>query len=114
MYFSSKKLLQLGLAFVFIYAGVSMLVHPQDWIGFVPPWLEFGFITRELFLYANGLLEILLASAFLLGRWQKQIGWFAFLHLLLIVFVNGESGFLITFRDVGLSFSALAYAYIKT
>src|SRR3989338_9632270 len=110
----TKRFLQLGLAFVFLYAGISMLQNPQNWIGFVPPWLEFGFITRELFLYANGFLEILLGLAFLLGRWQKQIGWFAFLHLLLIVFVNGEAGFLITFRDVGLSFSALAYAYIKT
>ena len=109
----TKRFLQLGLAFVFLYAGISMLQNPQNWIGFVPHWVEFGFITRELFLYVNATLEILLGLAFLLGRWQKQIGWFAFLHLLLIVSVNGTSGLIITFRDIGLAFSVLAYAYLK-
>lgn len=112
-YLTSNILLRLALASVFLYAGASQFLNPFAWIGFIPTWLEYGFITRELILYSNASLEILLGIAFLMGRWQKTVGWFAFLHLLLITLVNGTVGFLITFRDVGLAFAALAYAYLE-
>lgn len=112
-YLTSNILLRLALASVFLYAGVAMLLEPSSWIGFIPRWLEYGFITRELILYANAFLEILLGIIFLAGKWKKAVGWFAFSHLLLIVAVNGTVGFLITFRDMGLAFTALAYVYLK-
>jgi hypothetical protein len=108
-----KLFLQAGLAFVFFYAGISILQDPQSWLGFVPTWLEFGPITREMFLYANAIFEITLAFAILSGKRQKLFGWLAFAHLLTIVGVSGISLLPITFRDIGLAFAALAYAYLK-
>jgi uncharacterized membrane protein YphA (DoxX/SURF4 family) len=104
-----KYLLQLGLALTFLYAGINSLMHPSDWIGFVPAWLgNFG-IASSTFLFTHSIFEIVLSVWLLSNKKIRIAGLILALDLLAIILVNGfsQSVFPITFRDIGLFFTAL-------
>ncbi len=42
----SRWLLILGLAFICFYFGVQTFLHPQDWLRYVPNWIE-GWFTFD-------------------------------------------------------------------
>lgn len=108
-YLTSHILLRAGLGFVFLYAGIASFLQPDIWISFVPAWVEDLAIARDTALYLHAMADIALGVLFLLGKWQKWVGLIGFVTLFLIVFVNGTELLLVTFRDVGLAFAALAY-----
>ena len=93
--------LRVGLAFVFIYAGINSLLNPSAWIGFVPVWIDtIPLISREVFLTIHGLFEIVLGLALLFGIYKKLTAALAFLSLAGIIIFFGIND--ITFRDLGL------------
>ena len=47
---------RLGLGFVLIYAGVASFLVPENWIGFVPQWIEIA-ASRDAFLMVHGALD---------------------------------------------------------
>lgn len=109
---NKKYLLQFGLAFTLLYAGISALVHPYDWIGFVPMWItQFG-ITREFALRSHSVVEILLAVWLLSNKKINLAGLVTALDMAVILLANGfgRGTFLITFRDAGLLFMAIYLA----
>lgn len=108
--FSINFVLRFGLAFVFIYAGVSSLLAPADWIGFVPEWSENFGITRDFALKVHAFADLALGLWLLSGFLGVLAGLVAFVWLLTITIVGGPPLLLITFRDIGLAISALAYA----
>lgn len=102
-------LLQIGLAFVLLYAGIDSFRYPDDWIGFVPKAVNNYGLTRQSFLQIHAAAEILL-GVWLLSNWKiRLVSFLVALDLAAIIIVNGlgRSVFLITFRDVGLLFAAL-------
>ncbi len=102
--------LRIGLAGVFLYAGVNSLLNPTAWIGFVPQWVEsVPFLTRELALMIHGVFEILLAFILLIGFWKRLASILAFLSLAGILIFYGVDD--VSFRDFGLL--AAAYALIQ-
>ena len=108
-----KYLLQLGLAFTLIFAGVDSLRNTADWVGFVPVWIEHFRISRELLLHVHAVTEIIL-GLWLISGWQLRLAAaITALDILGIILANGLSRtiFLITFRDVGLFFMALYLAW---
>ena len=112
MPFTKKYLLNFGLAFTLFYAGIAAFMNPFDWIGFVPMWVEKFGTSRELALHMHSVAEILL-GVWLLSNWKVQwAGLVVALDILVILLVNGFSGgvLLITFRDVGLLFTAIYLA----
>lgn len=111
----AKYLLQIGLAFVLIYAGVDAFLHPFDWIGYVPHWVQFFHLSRAQFLHLHSAAEIIL-GILLLANYKLRIAAFlVFLDLLAIVIFGGFSRavFLTTFRDIGLLFMAVALVLIS-
>lgn len=111
-----QYILQLGLAFTFLYAGIDSLTHPQDWIGFVPGWIHTLGITKELALRGQSFAQILLA-VLLLSGWKKRIvASIIALNILVIILVNGfgRDIFPVTFRDVGLLAIAVYLAMPET
>lgn len=104
---SAGIVLRLGLAFVFAYAGIAMLLEPENWIGYVPLFVKniLGAQT-ELFLYLHAAFEIVLAVWLLWGRWLKWAALVAFLDLAAITVFN-LSLLDVVFRDVGLALAAL-------
>ncbi|MCL4357544.1 hypothetical protein M1512_01450 [Patescibacteria group bacterium] len=103
--------LRLGLALVFIYAGVGSLLHPYEWIAYLP-----GFLTRHFaaltLIKLFAVFELLLAAWLLSGKLIKYCGIVCGSTLVLIVLFN-LSQLIITFRDIGLVFMALALVFVS-
>jgi uncharacterized membrane protein len=95
----------LGLGIVFVWIGVDILYHPDNWIGFVPPELPFG-TDRHLALRINGMMDVGLGILLILGLFMKLVSALAAFHLIGILLGQGIDAVLI--RDVGLLGAALA------
>jgi uncharacterized membrane protein YphA (DoxX/SURF4 family) len=104
-------LLRLGLAFVFGYVAIASLVHPNDWVGYLPQQLK-TIIPALTLLKLFSIYEILLALWLLSGKFVKIAALVTAMTLAGIVVTN-PSQFAITFRDVGLIFAALALFFTK-
>jgi len=109
---SAATILRWGLAFVFFYAGIAGLLDPQDWIGYMPPFVG-NIIDPKIALTAFSFYEIVLATMLFAGRKLKIASLFAVATLLGITIFN--IGLMdVVFRDVGLIFAALAlYELVK-
>ncbi len=104
----SRWLLQLGLAFVFVYAAIDSYREPGAWSAYLPHFLT-GYFSDAHVLDAFGLFQIVLAAGLFWSRTRFYAAVIATLMLFGIVVTNLAS-FLITFRDLGLAFTALALA----
>ncbi len=104
-------LLRIGLAFVFLYAAIASFVRPDDWIGFLP-----GFATTivdpKLLLDLFSIAQIVLAVWLLTGWWLRYAALFAAAMLAGIILAN-PTQLLLTFRDIGLLFAAVALAILS-
>lgn len=99
-------LLRVGISIVFLYAGISSLLNPDGWIGFIPLFIT-SIIPANTFLIIYSIFQILLSLWLLSG---KQIFWasiLAALTLILIITFNLESLDLI-FRDIPIFLSSIA------
>ncbi len=111
MNLDSSFFLRLGLAFIFIYAGVSAFFNPEAWIGFVPGFIG-NTIMRGYFLFVHDIINLGLGLWLLSGKRQFYAAIISCLMLAGIILTNLGS-FLVTFRDVGLLFAAVALAVIN-
>ena len=101
---NKKYILQVGLAFTLLFAGISSFLYPNDWVGFVPLFVEKFKVSQLMALHIHAVVEIIL-GLLLLTNWQlKLVALVAALDMAAILIVNGfgQGIFLITFRDVGL------------
>ncbi len=103
---AAATILRWGLAFVFFYAGVDALLDPSSWMGYLPAFLASSF-SPQLLLTGFAAYEIILAVWLFAGRKLRWSAMFAVVTLAAITVLN-FSAFLVTFRDVGLAFAALA------
>ena len=105
-------LLRVGLAFVFLYAGIASLQQPLEWEGYVPHVVSSMLgITNGLRVIAIG--EIILGMWLLTGKYAKYAAAVSALMFAGIILVNLNQ-LLITFRDIGLLFAALALYFLET
>lgn len=104
-------LLRAGLAIVFIYASISSLKNPQDWVGYLPQVAK-DLVSADVLLKAFSVYELALAVWLLSGRYVAYAGVLSALTLSGIVLSN-FSLFAITFRDVALIFASLALVFAK-
>lgn len=102
-------MLRLGLAFVFLYAGVSSLQHPLEWAGYLPSFMA-TMSAAATFIKVFAVAELLLALWLLSGKFVRYAAGIAVLLLAGIVLAN-PANLIITFRDVGLVFMALALVF---
>jgi uncharacterized membrane protein YphA (DoxX/SURF4 family) len=104
-------LLQLGLAIVFVYAALSSLVSPRDWVGYVPDFIQL-ILPAEVVLVGLSVVELVLAVWLLSGVYVRYAAVVA-AALLAGVTISNLSLLPISFRDIGLFFAALALAVMK-
>lgn len=104
-------LLRLGLAFVFVYAAAGTLLHPHLWQGYLPAFVQ-KWPLVHLLLKGLALYEIALAVWLLSGRYVKYAALLCAATLAGIILAQPQD-LIITFRDVGLVFMALALAAIE-
>lgn len=107
-----KYLLNLGLAFVLIYAGIDQILNPLDWVGFLPSWLPTFGQSKVTALLPHSILAITLGLALLSNLKVRWVAGLTALFLASIVLGDGfdRGFFLITFRDVGLVCAAIYLA----
>lgn len=107
----ASLLLRIGLAAVLVYASVSSLISPQDWIGYLPHILT-SLIPGDLLLRIFSGYETALAVWLLSGIYLRYAAGLAALTFSGIFFSN--LGLLvITFRDITMIFASLALMVMK-
>lgn len=109
----SSWLLRVGIAFSFLYAGISAYIEPINWIGFLPLWLQ-----DNSPIPADTMLLIFLVFEIILGVWILS-GFKTFYASLLsavvisLITISNPFQFIILFRDVVIFFSSLALAILN-
>lgn len=104
-------LLRAGLAVVFLYAGISSLQHPLEWVGFLPTFLTKAIAATTL-IKVFAIYELVLAVWLISGKLLKYSALLCALTLAGIIVTN-PSQLITTFRDVGLAFMALALFFAE-
>lgn len=101
----SFLLLRIGLACVFLYAGIASFQNPDAWIGYFPLILR-KMIPENILLQGFAGYEIFLGLWLLIGRALRVSSLLAILTLVGVIGANWKLADII-FRDVGLLFCAL-------
>lgn len=109
----AEIVLRIGIALMYVYSGLDLIRHPNDWVGYVPQWVS-NLVTTvvpiETFLLIQGIGELAIAAvllAWFLPRIAVRIGsTLAFVEMASILAFVGIN--LVTFRDIGLCAAALA------
>ncbi len=104
-------LLRIGLAAVFLYAAVDAFREPQAWIFYVPHFTT-HFISAKTSLDAISVAQIVLAVGLLVGKYLRVLAVISVALLGGIVIFNLNT-LLLTFRDIGLLFMALALFFVE-
>jgi uncharacterized membrane protein YphA (DoxX/SURF4 family) len=104
-------LLRIGLAIVFLYAAVSSLQHPVEWIGFLPKFLTKA-VDGTILIKFFAVYELVLATWLLSGKFLRYCALLCTPTLGGIVVMN-PSQLITTFRDIGLTFMALALVFVE-
>ncbi len=103
--------LRIGLAVVFLYAAVSSMLEPQNWIGFIPDFIK-SIIPADIFLVLFSVYEFLLSLWLLSGRKGFYSAILSALTLAAIIFFN-FTVLEIVFRDIAIFFAAIALAILS-
>ena len=104
----ASTLLRIGLATAFIYAGISALVLPIQWAGFLPDFLfEWGIAIQVLTVFS--FFELFLAAWLLSGRKTRMAAIISAAVLVAIIIPNLNATDII-FRDVAIFFAAASLA----
>ncbi len=101
-------LLQLGVAFAFIYPAISAWIEPNNWIGYFPIWMK-GYVEDAILLHAFGATEIIIGLWILYGKKIFIPSILASLYLTAIIVLNWQS-FDVIFRDVSILTASVALA----
>lgn len=99
-------LLRIGIAAVFLYAALGATFQPDNWIGYIPPFVNMFFPAKQL-LIGFSFFQFLLCIWILTGWQGFYAGLVAAITLLAIIIAN-LSGLDIVFRDIAIFFAALA------
>ncbi len=98
--------LRIGISIVFLYAGVSALLNPTSWVGFIPIWLR-EIIPVEFFLPIHAVLDVLIGLWLVSGKKTFYASFIASLSLLAIIAFN-VGALDIIFRDISILLSAVS------
>ena len=103
---AAATILRWGVSFVFLYAGIDALLEPALWTGYLPHFLS-GAASPVHVLAAFAVYEIALAVWLFTGRKLAWSSMFAVVTFAAVVIFN-FGVLVVTFRDIGLAFAALA------
>jgi uncharacterized membrane protein YphA (DoxX/SURF4 family) len=107
---NSVTIIRIGLALVLLWFGVDEILNTQNWLGYVPAWLNSIIpFSVETFIVVNGVFEILIGALLLIGYYTRIIAFIAALHLLSITLSVGYND--IAVRDFGLTLMAVSLIF---
>lgn len=103
---NAATILRWGLAFVFFYAAISALRHPDLWAAYFPQSILQA-ASSNVILVGFSIYELLLAAWLFIGKKTRWASLFAVITFAAIVLFNLPSMDAV-FGDVGLAMAALA------
>lgn len=101
-----QLLIRIGIAFTFLFAGISSLKNPSDWIWYVPDFTEI-ITSKNLLLLAFSIVEIILGLWLVWGKYLREAA-LASAIILTGITLASLNTLQITFRDIGLVLASLA------
>ena len=103
--------LRAGLAVVFLYAGIASLISPENWVGFIPQFIQNNFPTSILLILFS-VYEISI-SLWLLSN--KKILYASILSsaTMLLIIIFNFSVFDVVFRDIAILFMAISLVILS-
>ncbi len=104
----APMILRYGLALVFLWFGISQLLDPEMWIGYLPGFLQ-SMSNPSVFIYANAVFEIVASILLIFGIWTRWVSGLLALHLAGITATIGLTS--VGVRDFGLTIAAFALAF---
>ena len=103
--------LRSGLAIVFLYAGIASLISPENWIGYIPQFIQNNFPTSILLILFS-VYEISI------GLWllsNKKIFYASILSskIMFLIIIFNFSVFDVVFRDIAILFMAISLVILS-
>lgn len=98
--------LRAGLAVAFLYAGISAIMEPSSWAGFIPHFITI-IVPASTFLMIHSVFDILLAIWLITNKLPFYAAVISALAMLAIVVFN-LGALDIVFRDVAILLMAVA------
>ena len=103
--------LRAGLAVVFLYAGIASLISPENWVGFIPQFIQNNF-PSSILLILFSVYEISI------GLWllsNKKIFYASILSsaTMLLIIIFNFSVFDVVFRDIAILFMAISLVILS-
>src|SRR3989338_5178714 len=119
-------IVRMSLALVLLWFGISQLINPESFLGYIPQWMyehpqqmmhehplqlmhNIPKPSVHVVLTFNGIADTLLGLLLLMGFYTRLTAFIAALHLLSIGFSLGYND--IAIRDFGLSLMALSVVF---
>lgn len=106
----ASLMLRIGLAGVFIYAALSAFKTPEAWLSYIPPFTA-KFMSLKTALDIMSVFQLVLAVVLLSGKYLKYTAAISAI-LLAGILALSLNELLITFRDIGLVFMAIALIFL--
>lgn len=106
LYYNNEKLsldiLRIGLALTIFWFGVSQLISPNNWIGYVPIYMDsiFPFFSLKTIVILNGIFETITALLLIFNKFTKIVSLLLAIHLIIIIIDLGFTE--IGIRDFGI------------
>ena len=103
--------LRAGLAVVFLYAGIASLISPENWVGFIPQFIQNNF-PASILLILFSVYEISI------GLWllsNKKIFYASILSskIMFLIIIFNFSVFDVVFRDIAILFMAISLVILS-
>jgi uncharacterized membrane protein YphA (DoxX/SURF4 family) len=98
--------LRISMALVFLYFGISQLIRPETFIGWLPSEMSMIPIDSRIIVIFNGMFETFFGTLLLLGLYSRTSAFLLGAHLFGITLTIGFTE--IGVRDFGLAMATLA------
>ncbi len=100
-------IVRIGISLVFLWFGISQLLDPSSWVGFVPDYATKMIpVPATTLVFLNGLFEVIFASFLITGFFTRISALLLALHMAHIITVVGYNE--IAIRDFGIFMGALS------
>lgn len=107
MALASRVILRWSWGLLFVWFGTQQLMHPSQWVIFLPTWIGYFPIPLEMLIQLNGWMEVCLATLILLGCFTRFSGAILAVHLAGIALSAGGA---IGVRDATLAMAGVSIA----
>lgn len=110
-YINGRLLCRIGISFVFLWFGYSQLMHPENFVSWIPKEAERILAQPTILVILNGAFEMSFGLLLLIGVYTKIVALALGVHLALITASIGLTE--IGVRDIGLTLATLSIALAK-